>query len=99
SPHCRMKRWTAGGNFFLSVISVMTEISDRTEQMSRAGAAKTPRAVLINGAWRGCPYCGCRITQWAAAAPSQVEAQAVTGAAPAAPERAAATQPPHPDQP
>src|SRR5262249_8668949 len=32
---CRMKRCTAGGSFFLSVISVITEFTDGTSQMSR----------------------------------------------------------------
>src|ERR1700759_2801758 len=39
SPQCRMKRSTAGGSFFLSVVSVITEISDRTGRMSRAKMA------------------------------------------------------------
>src|SRR5580698_7181260 len=38
SPQCRTNRSTAGGNFFLPVISVMTEISDNTERMSRRAA-------------------------------------------------------------
>jgi hypothetical protein len=29
SPQCRMNRSTAAGSFFLAVVSVMTEISDR----------------------------------------------------------------------
>src|SRR4051794_8344449 len=35
SPQCRIKRWTAGGSFLFPVVSVMTEISDRTRRMSR----------------------------------------------------------------
>src|SRR6516164_847743 len=50
SPHCRMKRWTAGGSFFLSVISVITEISDKTGRMSRADARKMATvAIMANG--------------------------------------------------
>src|SRR3984885_1615416 len=34
SPQCRMNRSTAAGNFFLPVVSVMTEISDDSGRMS-----------------------------------------------------------------
>jgi hypothetical protein len=34
SPQCRTNRSTAAGNFFLAVVSVMTEISDGNGQMS-----------------------------------------------------------------
>src|SRR5689334_17992021 len=36
SPQCRMKRSTTAGSFFLSVVSVMTEISDRNRPPSRS---------------------------------------------------------------
>src|SRR5580704_12792899 len=34
SPQCRMNRSTAAGSFFLTVVSVITEISDKREQLS-----------------------------------------------------------------
>src|ERR1700744_2424671 len=39
SPQCRMKRSTTAGSFFLSVVSVITEISDSPEPMSRRKCA------------------------------------------------------------
>src|ERR1700761_2043977 len=56
SPQCRTNRSTAGGNFFLPVISVMTEISDGIDGMSRAKKApfarrkhSGERPILVSG--------------------------------------------------
>src|ERR1700749_1541688 len=46
SPLCRMKRSTALGSFFLPLISVITEISEVTDRMSSVVAATSKKVPL-----------------------------------------------------